>query len=201
MPHCGLGETPAGVGLSAAWLSFVGVGARFRPLRCKAHRRCERSGGVGRAAILRAASSIAECHRPIGRGVPASVSVLILVLASCGTSAADRREAIDSFQVPEGWVEITDPLYSGESREGLCIGPFDCEVSLVVQWRVPEKPSPPFLQRAAETAGWRQIEFVRPCSDDISSCWLRAESDGVKVSLSYRSESGPSPWIVRLKAE
>ena len=134
--------------------------------------------------------------------VPVTIAALMMVLTGCGTDASDRQEAVDSFQAPEGWVELTHPNESGEFREGLCLGPIDCRVSLVAKWSATKKPSPEFLLAAARAAGWEQIEFVEPCDDDTRWCRLRATSGRVSVSLSYsRFDSDPGPWRVRLAVE
>ena len=136
-------------------------------------------------------------------GVSGVVLALLMALTGCGLSGSQRQDAIDSFGVPNGWVELTSPIMSGEFREGMCIGPIDCRVSLVVQWRVPDQPSAVFLQTAAQAAGWKQIEFVRPCDDESRRCQLRAKHDRVDLSLSYRppQPDGIASWVVRLAAE
>ena len=136
--------------------------------------------------------------------VPVAVAALMMVSTGCGsgTDASDRQEAVDAFQAPERWVELTHPFEVGESREGLCIGPIDCHVSLVAKWTAMERPSPESLLAAARAAGWEQIEFVEPCDDDTRWCRLRAKSGRVDVSLSYsRFDTDPGPWKVRLAAE
>ena len=123
-------------------------------------------------------------QRFVGLSGAVGAAVLGFVLTGCGPSASERQEAVDSFQAPAGWEELTSPLRSGEVRQGLCIGPIDCLVYLVVQWKAVEKPSAASLRTAAQAAGWERIKFDRPCDDTDFYCTLKAEYGRVSISLS-----------------
>ena len=166
--------------------------------------------GVGRSLPSRERLRLGRCRRrsalrdgSSGWGVAVGLFLLMIVVTGCGPSASQRQGAIDSFEPPDDWEELTSPIMSGEFRQGLCIGPIDCQVSLVVQWRVPERPSPALLQATAQAAGWERIEFVEPCDDTSRYCSLGAKRGSVSLSLSYRPPQldGLASWVVRLAAE
>ena len=150
---------------------------------------------VGAASLL-SISSAARIRQLCGA---VGLLVLVCLLTGCGRGASQRQAVLDAFVAPVEWVEQTAPAMSGEQREGLCIGPIDCQVSLVIQWRVSEKPSLTFLQAAARAAGWERIEFDRACEDDGDYCHLHAEDGDNIITLGHRPNSGS--WLVRLKVE
>ncbi len=138
-------------------------------------------------------------HGPRGLGRAVGMVALVCALAGCGRSESQLQEAVGTFEAPVEWVELTESTMSGEQREGLCIGSIDCHVSLVIQWRAPEKPTLASLKAAADAAGWERIESDRTCEDDGDYCSLRAQVGDVTVNLGRRPNAGS--WIVRLSGE
>lgn len=114
--------------------------------------------------------------------------VSVLVLTCCSHGVPEKQAVVDAFPAPSDWEVITHPNYSGEFRQGLCIGTFDCRVQVAIQWKVPIRPSPATLTTLAEDAGWQGIRLDDSCDDDSRYCSLRAESGGINVRLSYRPE-------------